>query len=215
MDIIIPRNSSIPCSYSKEFTNFLDGQSAMSIHVLQGERDAVDECRSLGKFNLVDLPPMLSGTARIEVNFQIDADGLLSVSAIEKSKGVKSSIEVLPSYGLSSKEVEEMIITSHENSESDKNYRALQESLVEAERVLIAIKSAMEIDEKLLSDDMKSNINQAIDNLKNNMKKKDVGEIKQAIMNLEKKSEEFIEKRMNSSLDEIIKGKKIEDIDNA
>jgi molecular chaperone HscA len=215
MDIIIPRNSSIPCSYSKEFTNFLDGQSAMSIHVLQGERDAVDECRSLGKFNLVDLPPMLSGTARIEVNFQIDADGLLSVSAIEKTKGVKSSIEVLPSYGLSSKEVEEMIITSHENSESDKNYRALQESLVEAERILIAIKSAMEIDKKLLSDDMESNINQAIDNLKNNMKKKDVGEIKQAIMNLEKKSEEFIEKRMNSSLDEIIKGKKIEDIDNA
>ena len=215
MDIIIPRNSSIPCSYSKEFTNFLDGQSAMSIHVLQGERDAVDECRSLGKFNLVDLPPMLSGTARIEVNFQIDADGLLSVSAIEKSKGVKSSIEVLPSYGLSSKEVEEMILTSHENSESDKNYRALQESLVEAERVLIAIKSAMEIDKKLLSDDMKSNINQAIDNLKNNMKKKDVGEVKKAIMNLEKKSEEFIEKRMNSSLDEIIKGKKIEDIDNA
>ena len=215
MDIIIPRNSSIPCSYSKEFTNFLDGQSAMSIHVLQGERDAVDECRSLGKFNLVDLPPMLSGTARIEVNFQIDADGLLSVSAIEKTKGVKSSIEVLPSYGLSSKEVEEMIITSHENSESDKNYRALQESLVEAERVLIAIKSAMEIDKKLLSDDMKSNINQAIDNLKNDMKKKDVGQIKQAIMNLEKKSEEFIEKRMNSSLDEIIKGKKIEDIDNA
>ena len=215
MDIIIPRNSSIPCSYSKEFTNFLDGQSAMSIHVLQGERDAVDECRSLGKFNLVDLPPMLSGTARIEVNFQIDADGLLSVSAIEKSKGVKSSIEVLPSYGLSSKEVEEMIITSHENSESDKNYRALQESLVEAERILIAIKSAMEIDKKLLSDDMESNINQAIDNLKNNMKKKDVGEVKKAIMNLEKKSEEFIEKRMNSSLDEIIKGKKIEDIDNA
>ena len=215
MDIIIPRNSSIPCSYSKEFTNFLDGQSAMSIHVLQGERDAVDECRSLGKFNLVDLPPMLSGTARIEVNFQIDADGLLSVSAIEKSKGVKSSIEVLPSYGLSSKEVEEMILTSHENSESDKNYRALQESLVEAERVLIAIKSAMEIDKKLLSDDMKSNINQAIDNLKNNMKKKDVGKVKKAIMNLEKKSEEFIEKRMNSSLDEIIKGKKIEDIDNA
>jgi len=108
-----------------------------------------------------------------------------------------------------------MIITSHENSESDKNYRALQESLVEAERVLIAIKSAMEIDKKLLSDDMKSNINQAIDNLKNNMKKKDVGKVKQAIMNLEKKSEEFIEKRMNSSLDEIIKGKKIEDIDNA
>ena len=215
MDIIIPRNSSIPCSYSKEFTNFLDGQSAMSIHVLQGERDAVDECRSLGKFNLVDLPPMLSGTARIEVNFQIDADGLLSVSAIEKTKGVKSSIEVLPSYGLSSKEVEEMIITSHENSESDKNYRALQESLVEAERILIAIKSAMEIDKKLLSDDMESNINQAIDNLKNNMKKKDVGEVKKAIMNLEKKSEEFIEKRMNSSLDEIIKGKKIEDIDNA
>ena len=215
MDIIIPRNSSIPCSYSKEFTNFLDGQSAMSIHVLQGERDAVDECRSLGKFNLVDLPPMLSGTARIEVNFQIDADGLLSVSAIEKSKGVKSSIEVLPSYGLSSKEVEEMIVTSHENSESDKNYRALQESLVEAERILIAIKSAMEIDKKLLSDDMESNINQAIDNLKNNMKKKDVGKVKQAIMNLEKKSEEFIEKRMNSSLDEIIKGKKIEDIDNA
>ena len=215
MDIIIPRNSSIPCSYSKEFTNFLDGQSAMSIHVLQGERDAVDECRSLGKFNLVDLPPMLSGTARIEVNFQIDADGLLSVSAIEKSKGVKSSIEVLPSYGLSSKEVEEMIITSHENSESDKNYRALQESLVEAERVLIAIKSAMEIDKKLLSAGMKSNINQAIDNLKNNMKKKDVGEVKKAIMNLEKKSEGFIEKRMNSSLDEIKKGKKIEDIDNA
>ena len=122
---------------------------------------------------------------------------------------------MLPSYGLSSKEVEEMIVTSHENSESDKNYRALQESLVEAERILIAIKSAMEIDKKLLSDDMESNINQAIDNLKNNMKKKDVGEIKQAIMNLEKKSEEFIEKRMNSSLDEIIKGKKIEDIDNA
>ena len=215
MDIIIPRNSSIPCSYSKEFTNFLDGQSAMSIHVLQGERDAVDECRSLGKFNLADLPPMLSGTARIEVNFQIDADGLLSVSAIEKSKGVKSSIEVLPSYGLSSKEVEEMILTSHENSENDKDYRTLQESLVEAERVLIAISSAMEIDKKLLSDDMKSNINQAIDNLKNNMKKKDVGKVKQAIMNLEKKSEEFIEKRMNSSLDEIIKGKKIEDIDNA
>ena len=125
------------------------------------------------------------------------------------------SIEVLPSYGLSSKEVEEMIVTSHENSESDKNYRALQESLVEAERILIAIKSAMEIDKKLLSDDMESNINQAIDNLKNNMKKKDVGEVKKAIMNLEKKSEEFIEKRMNSSLDEIIKGKKIEDIDNA
>ncbi len=150
VEVIIPRNSTIPNSSSKEYTTFKDGQSTMSIHVVQGERDLASDCRSLAKFKVSNIPPMLAGAARIEIEFQIDADGILNVTAKETSTNQLTAIEVKPSYGLSDSEIEKMLKDSFKNAKDDIEMRNLKESIVEAERVILAINSALSIDGKNL-----------------------------------------------------------------
>ena len=147
---VIPRNTTIPVAKAQEFTTFKDGQTAMAVHVLQGERELVDGCRSLARFELRGIPPMTAGAAHIRVTFKVDADGLLSVSAMEKSSGVESSIEVKPSFGLDDSKIAQMIKDSMNNAKSDIDARMLKEQQVEAARVIESIQAALSTDSYLL-----------------------------------------------------------------
>ena len=212
VEVIIPRNSTIPVTSSKEYTTFKDGQNAMSIHVVQGERDVVSDCRSLAKFTLNDIPPMVAGAARIKVEFQIDADGILNVSAIETMTSKFTSIEVKPSYGISDRDIENMLKDSFDNAEKDIEKRHLNEAIVEAERVILAIDSALDLDgDNLLNKNEYKEIIVARDNLKEKIHSKNKDIITEAIKNLEKRSEEFVSRRMNSSIKSIMKGKEIKE----
>lgn len=212
VEVIIPRNSTIPVTSSKEYTTFKDGQNAMSIHVVQGERDVVSDCRSLAKFTLNDIPPMVAGAARIKVEFQIDADGILNVSAIETMTSKFTSIEVKPSYGISDRDIENMLKDSFDNAEKDIEKRHLNEAIVEAERVILAIDSALDLDgDNLLNKNEYKEICVARDNLKEKIHSKNKDMITEAIKNLEKRSEEFVSRRMNSSIKSIMKGKEIKE----
>ena len=212
VEVIIPRNSTIPNSSSKEYTTFKDGQSAMSIHVVQGERDLASDCRSLAKFIVSDIPPMLAGAARIKIEFQIDADGILNVTAKETSTNQLTAVEVKPSYGISDSEIEKMLKDSFENAKDDIEMRNLKESIVEAERVILAINSALNIDGKdLLSNEEYDEIIVARDKLKDNLKNDNREIIVDSVKNLESISETFVSRRMNSSIKKIMKGKEIKE----
>ncbi len=212
VEVIIPRNSTIPNSSTKEYTTFKDGQSAMSIHVVQGERDLASDCRSLAKFKLSDIPPMLAGAVRIEIEFQIDADGILNVTAKETSTNQLTAVEVKPSYGLSDSEIEKMLKDSFKNAKDDIEMRNLKESIVEAERVILAINSALSIDGKnLLNNEEYDEIIDARDKLKDNLKNGSRDIIVDSVKNLETISEIFISRRMNSSIKKIMKGKEIKE----
>ncbi|MGH1537479.1 MAG: Fe-S protein assembly chaperone HscA [Gammaproteobacteria bacterium] len=210
---IVDRNTAIPVTMAQKFTTFKDGQTAMRVHVLQGEREKVADCRSLATFDLTNIPPMVAGAAHIKVTFQVDADGLLSVSAEEESSGSRASIEVKPSYGLTDTEIETMLKDSFTYAEDDMRVRQLAEQQVEADRVLEALRSALEKDGELLTKEEFANIEQAKSLLLNARQAEDGELIMQAIKDLESESEEFIARRMNRSVQQVMKGHRPEEFE--
>lgn len=209
---VIPRNSTIPCARAQEFTTFKDGQTALAIHVVQGERELVSDCRSLAKFELRGIPPMAAGAARIRITYQVDADGLLSVSARELRSGVEASIAVKPSYGLADDEIARMLQDSFSSAKSDMASRALKEEQVEAERILLATQSALDVDAHLLSADELEMINTLIEALRKQQQGEDHQAINAAIKALADGTEEFAARRMNQSVRSALAGKKLDEI---
>ena len=210
---VITRNTPIPTSAEKTFTTFRDGQTKMMINVVQGEREDITECIHLGEFILTEIPPLVAGAARIVVRFQIDADGLLTVSAKEKTIAKETSIIIRPSHGLSPEKIQEMLNTSNQLAEDDKNYRLLREHTVEAERALYAIEEALKKDgNELLNNDEQSIINTSIKYLKQAITLNDLKSIKDATNQLERTCEFYVERRMNNSIKSLITGKDINDI---
>ena len=210
---VIPRNTPIPTSSEKTFTTFKDGQTKMMIKIVQGEREDISECISLGEFVLSDIPPLVAGAARILVKFQVDADGLLTVSAKEQTINKETSIEIKPSHGLTPETIQEMINSSNNKAEIDKNFRALKEHIVESERSIYAIEQALKTDSKeLLNEDELEIINKAIIKLKNAIYTNQLETIKNANKNLEVTCEFYVERRMNNSIKSLITGKDINDI---
>jgi molecular chaperone HscA len=213
---VIPRNTTIPTARAQEFTTFKDGQTAMSLHVVQGERELVDDCRSLAKFELRDIPPMVAGAARIRVTFQVDADGLLNVTAEEQTRGVKSSIEVKPSYGLSDSEIEAMLRASMEHAEDDRDARRLREEQVEADRVLEALRAALAVDgEQLLDADERAVIDAAAQALEDARNGTEYRIIKQAIEAVELASSGYVERRMNTTIRKAMAGHRVDEFNSS
>ncbi len=210
---VIPRNTTIPVARAQDFTTFKDGQTAMSIHVLQGERELVSDCRSLGRFTLHGIPSMVAGAARIRVTFQVDADGLLSVTAKEETTGVESGIEVKPSYGLTDTEIETMLRDSMEHAADDVAARKLREQQVEAERVLEALAAALAQDGALLDKTEREAIDVAASRLQLARDDSDTAAIKRAMTELDKASAEFVARRMNGSIKKALSGHKVEEFD--
>jgi molecular chaperone HscA len=209
---IIPRNTTIPTARAQEFTTFKDGQTAMSLHVVQGERELVADCRSLAKFELREIPPMTAGAARIRVTFQVDADGLLNVTAEEQVKGVRSSIEVKPSYGLSDDEIGRMLQDSMTHAREDMELRRLHEQQVEADRVLEALQAALTKDGDLLLDaDERERIAAATQRLQAVRTGTDHRAIKQAIEVVEQASSDYVERRMNDSIRKAMTGHRVDE----
>ncbi|MCP4271013.1 MAG: Fe-S protein assembly chaperone HscA [Gammaproteobacteria bacterium] len=204
---IIPRNSPIPASRAQDFTTYQDGQTGLLLHVVQGDRELVSDCRSLAEFKLTGIPPMVAGAAHIRVTFQVDADGLLSVSAVEKSTGVASKIVVKPSYGLTDESIMEMIHSSLEHAEEDVQLRRLKEQQVEAMRLIESTRAALsENGEDLLSTKEQESLNKALDELEAHSKVDDYVAIKQQIEALNKQTEIFATRRMNVSINQALVG---------
>lgn len=212
---LISRNTAIPVARRQEFTTYQDGQTAMLIHVVQGERDLVEHCRSLGRFVLHGIPPMTAGQARIEVTFQVDADGLLTVAAKETTSGVHAQIDIKPSYGLSEADTERLLLDGFKYAEEDKNLRHLQETKVEAQRELEALAQALKVDTHLLSTEQLDQLNTAKTHLETQLKSDDIKAIEQSIEQLKIHSDNFAALRMNQHIDAALKGTKLEDWSNS
>ena len=210
---IIPRNSTIPVARAQEFTTFRDGQSALAVHIVQGERELVADCRSLGRFELRGIPPMVAGAARIRVSFQVDADGLLGVSARELTSGIEARITVRPSYGLSDDEVAGMLTDSLAHTRDDAQRRALKEAQVDAQRLIEAVQSAVKGDSELLSATQHAEIESAIMRLQTTALGDNRREITQAIDGLEAVTKDFAARRMDKSIRRAFAGKSIDVLD--
>jgi len=209
---IIPRNTTIPVARSQQFTTYKDGQTAMSLHVLQGERELVSDCRSLARFELKGIPPMVAGAAVIEVTFQVDADGLMEVQAKELSTGVASSIVVKPSYGLGDADIEQMIKDSYASAASDKEQRALQESRVEAQRIIEALESALEENGKeLLSAEEYETLVSGMRSLQDTIKNDDSDAIRDEAEALNEASLVFAGRRMDTQIKSALTGHTLEE----
>ncbi len=209
---IIPRNSTLPTARAQDFTTFKDGQTAMTIHVVQGERELVADCRSLAKFTLRGIPPMVAGAARIRVTFQVDADGLLSVSAREQSTGVQAQIEVKPSYGLDDETITRMLKESMANASGDMAARARAEAVVEAEGLTAAVKAALELDGDLLDENGLQTVQTAIAELENQMRSGSAETIRAAVSALGHATDDFAAKRMNRNIQRALAGKNVEEL---
>ena len=209
---IVPRNTTIPVARAQEFTTFKDGQTAMALHVVQGERELVDDCRSLARFELRDIPPMTAGAARIRVTFQVDADGLLNVTAEETTSGAQAHIEVKPSYGLSDGEIETMLRDSMDHAQEDLEARRLREQQVEADRVLEALGAALHEDgEKFLSPEELGAIQAAARQLGEARNGSDHRAIKQAMERLESVSTAYVDRRMNANIQKAMAGHAVDE----
>ncbi|WP_407213294.1 Fe-S protein assembly chaperone HscA [Enterobacter hormaechei] len=209
---VIPRNTTIPVARAQEFTTFKDGQTAMSIHVMQGERELVQDCRSLARFALRGIPALPAGGAHIRVTFQVDADGLLSVTAMEKSTGVESSIQVKPSYGLTDGEIASMIQDSMSYAEQDVKARMLAEQKVEAARVLESLNGALAADAALLSAAERQVIDDAAARLSAVAEGNDADAIEEAIKNVDKQTQDFAARRMDKSVRVALKGQSVDEV---
>jgi len=206
---IIARNTTIPAAKAQEFTTFKDGQTGMSFHVVQGERELVADCRSLARFELKGIPPMVAGAARVRVTYQVDADGLLHVSAKENSSGVEASVVVKPSYGLADADIERMLRDSFEHANEDVHARALTEYRVDGQRLLEATRSALSQDEKLLGNDERESIRTAMLSLEKLLPGNDHRAIKRAVDALNRATEDFAQRRMDEGVRRALSGKMI------
>ncbi len=209
---IIPRNSTIPTARGQDFTTFKDGQTAMALHVLQGERELVGDCRSLARFELRGIPPLVAGAARVRVNFQVDADGLLSVSAREQNSGVEASISVKPSYGLSDDDIARMLTESFSTAEQDMRERSLRESRVDAERLVLATRAAMLADADVLPASQRGAIDALLMAVEAVREGDDHHQIDAAVEALAKGTEAFAAERMNRGIRQALAGKRVEDV---
>ena len=209
---VIPRNTTIPVAKAQEFTTFKDGQTAMAVHVLQGERELVEDCRSLARFELRGIPAMTAGAAHIRVTFKVDADGLLQVSAMEKSTGVESSIEVKPSFGLEENQIASMLKASMSNAKQDIEARMVKEQQVEAARVIESVQSAIAADGNLLSEDEANIINEAIAALNKIIQSDVADDIESAIEKLNESTAIFAERRMDSSIKTALAGHSVDEV---
>jgi molecular chaperone HscA len=210
---ILPRNSTIPVARAQEFTTFKDGQTGMSVHVVQGERELVADCRSLARFELKGIPPMAAGAARIRVTFQVDADGLLSVAAKENTTGVEAAVVVKPSYGLGEADIERMLRDSYEHAKDDMHARALHEARVDAERLLEAVRGALAADGGLLAASEREMIDRQVAALAAVAAAHDHRAIKQASEALNRATEEFAGRRMDAGVRRALAGKRIASLD--
>ena len=209
---IIPRNSTLPTARAQEFTTFKDGQTAMTIHVVQGERELVADCRSLAKFTLRGIPPMVAGAARIRVTFQIDADGLLSVSAREQTTGVQAQIEVKPSYGLDDETITKMLSDSISHAGGDAAARARAEAVVEAESLIDAVEAALELDGDLLDENSLAAIRAQISTLQSLLPEAEANPIRNATAALAAGTDDFAAKRMDRNIQRALTGQRVEDM---
>ncbi|MDC3930881.1 Fe-S protein assembly chaperone HscA [Pseudomonas aeruginosa] len=214
MEKVIPRNTTIPVARAQEFTTYKDGQTAMMIHVLQGERELVKDCRSLARFELRGIPPMVAGAAKIRVTFQVDADGLLGVSARELSSGVEASIQVKPSYGLTDGEIARMLKDSFDYAGDDKAARALREQQVEAQRLLEAVQSALDVDgERLLDEEERLAIAVQMDTLRELAGGSDTAAIESQIKRLSQVTDAFAARRMDATVKAALSGRRLNEIE--
>jgi len=208
---IIPRNQTIPTAMAQDFTTYQDGQTALALHVVQGERDLVQDCRSLARFELRGIPPMAAGAARIRVTFTVDADGLLSVGAKEQISGVEARIDVKPSYGLSDDQIATMLQESFTTAQADMKARALVEARVDADRMLLATRSALAADGQLLTDAERANIDALMATLQAAVQtEQDAKALEDCTQALAKGTEAFAAERMNHSIQKALAGQNIQ-----
>jgi len=210
---VIDRNTPIPVAKAQDFTTYQDGQTGMLIHAVQGERETVDACRSLGRFELLGIPPMVAGAARIQVTFAVDADGLLTVSAKEKTTGVRAEIAVKPSYGLTESEMADMLRDSLVHAREDMEQRLLIEARVEAERVLLALGAALAADGSLLPDEERAAIDSAIAKLRRAIKGEDRDIINAAVEGLDHATHAFAQRRMDRAVAQALKGHSLDEVE--
>jgi len=210
---VLPRNSTIPCGAKQTFTTYADKQTGFDLHVVQGERETVDQCRSLARFQLKGIPPMAAGMARLEVTFLVDADGILSVSAREETTGQEAKVQVKPSYGLTDEQIEQMLLDSYEHAEEDLKRRMLTEARVEAERILAALRGALAADGALLNPAERADVDQRVASLAEAVRGEDHRAIRNRTEALDVATKTFAERRMNKQIQSAIGGHDVGEIE--